>query len=522
MNEKNKQYLLAGGVIFIVLLLVSQTVSLSVLATSDIKLIDGKIWHSALMTADGAQQQTVIEFNPSTYTYANGSQLVPTKNITITFTPQQQTCIYRLDTNYDPIILNYNLKLWKYYTVGNPTLKSYIRVESSNSNNAVDLDATKLDTATLSSKDGKGTLKINTYGALRTSSQCPDSSGITVLDNNGQPRIVQSSDYRTFTDSKKGDASITCGLICGLTSAVPVLGQANCINCISNALGDIGKGENIPVASNWVGEFAGINFGDSAGTETKTSLVGSSKQGSTRFGNPQFQVLADADYFSSILYVPAVDIMPQVDSLTCGNPDMATTTTHRAIISNPSSSDASFTYTISSDNGEITPSTNTVLISGKSQQALDFVHSIPSVSVDKPYSVNIKVCSVSQFGGKCVEKSCSGNINYIAPSVIPPAPSEHTCGDKKCEAQYGETTMTCSADCGVGGGTPDCSSIANSDLKNGQCICKDGFATKYDQSTGKQTCVVPSNDEWLYYGAAALIGLVGIYLFTAKPKRGRK
>lgn len=520
MNNKTRNFAIIGVIIILIVSLVAGWIRLpgfSLLSSStNVQFSNGNVYQVATLTIDKTQSTTFL-MTPQNYTLSNGSTVVPRNNVTFTFTPSQQFCTYRLDAQSDPVILGQNLNGWNYYGVGNPRLSAFVRINSSASNGDVTLNVTNVgEQLTLPASDGSGSVSAQVQGVLGTGSNCPDSSGLVVLNNNGQPRVVSQAAYNDYKTRRINDAYITCGF-------GGVLNPLSVSTCINNALVDVSTGSGIPEASNFRGEFQGLTFADSIGTQIKTQITGVVNP--TRFANPVITLTADQAYFNSFIYSPPRLSQPQILSISCGDMTESRSATIRATFRNTGATNDIFTYTISTNKGSITPTTGTIPMNAGDQGVQNFVYSVPSVSSTEPYNVNVQLCTSNQIQSNCVQSQCNGNIIDVPPPAIPGLPQNPVtpyCGDMQCNAARGETTLTCSQDCPVQPIATQCT-MPNAQLINGECICNNGYQRSFDGQTGAMMCTAPNNySQYLVYGVAGLAILAVVYqLFFAKGSKRR-
>jgi len=518
MNNKTRNFAIIGVIIILIISLNTGLIRIpgnfSLLSSStNVQFSNGNVYQIATLTIDKTQSTNYLMI-PQNYTLSNGSTIVPSNSVTFTFTPSQQFCTYRLDAQSDPVILGQNLNGWNYYTPGNPRLSAFVRINSSASTGFATLNVTNVgEQLTLPASDGNGSVSAQVQGILGTGSNCPDSSGIVVLNNNGQPKVVSQAAYNDYRTRRINDAYIVCGF-------GGVINPLSVSTCINNALVDVATGSGIPPASNFVGEFDGLVFADPLGTQVKTQITGVVNP--TRFANPVITLTADQAYFNSFIYSPPQLGQPQILSISCGDMVESRSGTVRTIFRNSGAGNDIFRYTISSNKGSVTPSTGTIQINGADQAAQDFVYSVPSTtSATEPYTINVQLCTSNQVGSNCVQSQCNGNIIDVPATLIPTQPMTPYCGDNQCNAARGETSLTCPQDCSAQTPITQCT-MPNAHLTNGECICNDGYQRSFDTQTGTMMCTAPNNNQYLIWIVAGIAILAVIYqLFVAKGSKRR-
>lgn len=479
------------------------------------------------LTIDQSQGGTfTANLNPPAYQLSNGSTLYPGENVSVYFQPQTPKCNYTLTAQNEPVIFGYNLNLWKYYTMSTPAFSVPIWVKSSK---ASDSSIHIIDGAAIgqtysyqnTEPGGQGAITVQVQGTLGGSTSCASPSGNVVLNNNGQPYIVDSATYQTYKNGKLSDAAIVCGGICTLYGV-----QTNaCFQCLNNTLAAVSTGSGMPYSSQFTG-FSNLYFADPAGTSQKTLLTGEKSLNS--IANPVVTLSADSAWFDSFIYSPPQIATPVILTNSIGDFTMGQPSTFAVIVQNSPSSNANatFTYQVSSNLGSVNPVYgSTGVLKPGDQQQLFFNYAPPSVSANQPYQITVQLCSANQFGGNCTTKTYGGNILYVAPPIVPglppTPPPTHVCGDNICQAQYGENSVSCPSDCPNTPPVPtNCGSIPNSNLQGGQCVCNAGFQRTFDQTNGQMQCVPPA--DWTQYIPWVVGGIVVIviaYLVVSKRRK---
>jgi hypothetical protein len=360
--------------------------------------------------------------------------------------------------------------------------------------------------------DGKGTITLTTQGGFGTSVNCPSPSGIYVLNNNGIPKPVISDQYTQSVNTGINNCAASCILF----------GSIGCTSCLYNHFTSTIQGSGLPIATNFNGEFQLLQFGDPYGTAIKTMMNGQAQPG--RFQNPVVEITADADYVNALYYDVPKTTTPEIKSLSCIQAPESSQSSVLAIVKNTGNTADNYNYQISTTLGSLTPSQGPLTVSAGGESMQAFIWSTPSVSADSPYTMTLKVCSSGEFGGSvCDIETCTNTIKDIPTPVIPPInpePTPNKCGNEICEANIGETYLTCPTDCQVPVPVVDCSATPNSHLTSGECVCNDGFARSFDAQTGKMACNKPAETDWMAYAVYGLLGVavlaLGYALFGRK------
>lgn len=519
----SKKTKIAGllAISLIILLTLGILPSLSVISiTPDVQFTDGIVRHITTITIDkGTELTYVLKGEP--YTLPNGSIVTPTRQETVTFTPEPFKCNYKLTATPEPYInlIDMNLNLWNYYSAFSPSLVAKTKISSS----AATIGGIKiysyLDMAQIGATtiildtDGKGKAVVQTKGVLGGVNNCPDTSGVIFLkDQYGNPKPVDKASYIQYSQIKIRDASLVCTAYC-----INPLLLNSCISCISNTLSDLKHGEGIQPAANFEGMCKSLAFTDPTGTEIKSGVTCVAEE--YLFSNGLATITADQDFVDSVIVAPQVlsEAIPKSMSPTTFNSGQSNTV--RFIFENIKSTTDVFQYTLSSNIGTFSSPRGNVQIYANSEAPVDVTYSIPSMTTNTNYEITAKICSISaEYGEKCNIKTFNANaLKYE--QFNPPT---NSCPNGICEPHLGETTSTCPQDCHVQ--QVSCSDIPNSHEVDNACICNTGFETKYDPLTGKQTCTKPL--DWIIIGIIGLgittVVLLIAVVYRATGKRGRR
>lgn len=454
---------------------------------------NGKVYNIVLLSIDKITSTTYL-FKPSDYTLQNGSIVKGTKNVSILFTPENPICIYSLRAEGEPTIFGYNLNLWKIYYMTEPTITSNIKIKIDNEEKILDGSGVG-NKVIFFNKNNNGILEITTQGALMSKERCPSPSGLIVLNDNGRPKIVSQAKYIELKNAKFTDCLIVC--------SSPL--SPFCFSCWQEFQNLVLYGSQLPQAENFK-TFNALLFADPAGTETKTTLKGVMPLNSAT--NPVLTIKADQNYFDSVIFSePATK--PKIVSLTCSNALEEKTTTLRAILENTGNIDAVYNLRITTNLGSIKPTSTSLLVQAKQQNFQDYIWYVPSVSADTTYTITLEACS--DLG--CDRKTCSNKILDVPPWPWQNDTNVEYCGNGKCSTATGENYINCPQDCQKSQQTK---CPPNSQLKNNECICNEGYLRKFDVNTGEMYCEKENN--LLLYGAIVVILLLLIIILKRRWK----
>lgn len=528
MTKPNRNMLIVGGllvVIVFIFLISNGQLKQQSLVTPPTKFTtsDGKDSWLATVSLDRNENFTV-EFKTTPEIKPDGTIVSPQKNFTVQLKPGGNLCDYRLDSRSWPTIFGHNFNLMTYYEMGNPERHTPVYVESSSSDaksffgKGVLMDATDSgQSQTLADIDGKGILKVTSLFSVPGQQVCPSPSGLVVLNQEGTPRVISAVAWQNKQNAFITDTTVRCSLACALPFS------PTCSQCIRDRINEIKYGQGIPTASNYVATFDSLTF-DDPNREIKSQLLGTQALGRSSVGIPVMTLTADADYVNAIYYVKPKLSTPEILSISCQEVLESSTGTVRVAIRNAGDSMDTFRYTIKSNKGTISPASDSVAMDPGQVKTLDYVYSVPSVSSTEQASIDYQLCTSSQFDSKCIQKSCQYNIKDV-PQNSPPPGDVLRCGDNKCSAEIGETSLTCSLDCTGSGTAGQCK--VNQELKNNECICKAGFKQSYDKNSGDLVCTAPFDlfdfiqENIITIGIVTIVG-AGAYYFLKSSKRGRK
>lgn len=223
---------------------------------------------------------------------------------------------------------------------------------------------------------------------------------------------------------------------------------------------------------------------------------------------------ADAQYFD-VKYIPPSTGKPQiVDTTSPGLLQEGKSAGTSVIVKNVGNGDGRFKITATTDNGYVSPTSQSVDI-GKGETEVVFFNVIAgSVEADSESKITYKVCSVNLFTDNFCESE--GVFYNIANSgIIPP---KADCGDGVCDLSKGETPQTCSADCVY---ETKCS-LEHESLYKGACECDPGYEYSEDVTGRKYCAPIDTVGEWVTILSIALVfvaligGMVIVYLNKKK------
>lgn len=515
MDAKNKKLLFGIGTVIVLVALLSYfgvitLPSFAILSSSyNVEVDNGKVYHIVQLTANQPNGGTYL-LDPKDVTLPNGSVVKSNEQVTFSATPKLQRCEYLLTPVSQPIVFGYSFNLWKEYTLKNAEFFAPVTVSTDNGQAPIILEAGKPgNRGTITDSDGKGIAEVETVGGFSVNSYCPPSTGaVMVVDASGNPKVMDSGLYQTRKQAIVSDAALACGAQCLIDK-----GGLMCQNCIKAKFNDIKYGTGVQKLASFHSSPIMTTEALPYGTTTSKTGLRLILNSGELYANPVLLVSADQEFVDSFIYNAPIVGEPKINSFSSSDVSEASSG-KRAVVFGNTGDTATFTYTASAKRGTISPQSGSVEIEENGEAQRIFDYTAPTVTADAEEEILVKLCAGNQFGGKCTEKTFFFGIKNDE-GVLPPA---EVCGNGKCLA--GETQANCPIDCGY---AVTCEYTPNSHKVGTECVCNDGFETKFDVDTGIKLCEEPSQiPDWAFYAVGAVaIGMVA-YAVLGGKKGGRR
>jgi len=457
MKKKQKKQLQIVGVILAIVvlgLLMNGNLPFAILSSSSVQVggedTSGGMYWVVTGTAENVDSGYTFTMLPDEEVNDLGETITPKDSLTLKIQTEEKNCEYSLSPKTSNLITikkfwitlyTYNLK---YYTLLDPERNFKVKIDPDKGETKY-LDGSLQDSVDIEDPDGKGTLTVQTQGALVTKDDCPDKSDVAIIESGGKYKVI----YKSELD--KDLSNVEDSGIYGIL-----------IDLIFNrdALYDVYY-RNYDTNSDFTSEF------NSYPTVTSSLLVGE-----INIGNPVFTITADQDFFNSFVYTPPQSSDPYIDKINVGDIKSDGTGTISVVVGNRNSNSGNVLLEISSPYASFTPSSENFALTKSSTRY--FTEKANNVENQNP--ITAKVCTVNQFGdNKCDSKTVSQSITRDEIITI--------CGDNICQSN--ENDATCPKDCYDEPGckeenevcTSDTECCTNLDCYNGKCI-----------PSGDQTC----------------------------------
>lgn len=420
--------------------------NLSILSQSTVNVnVDGtgKVYWVITGTAENLDSGYSFNYLPPKYTKTDGTgtTVTPQSSLNIVIKTSEKSCTYQLQskskTIYSipiiPLVWYYD---WTYtYKVLANSEKTFLIDVTPNRGNKITLDGSLTNSETINDPDGKGSVTIQTQGALGTKYDCPEKSDIAVIGSGTNKKIIDKSDLENDLDSFSSGSLITL-----IINAV--LNYQNVADVMF---------KNYDTNSIFTGAFT-----------TYPQVTDSYIKGIKDMGNPVFTITADQDYFNSVVYTPPTSSDPYIDIINAPNIKKGSTGSISIVVKNRNSNSGSVTLTLSSPYASFNPSSENFVLTSSSTRSSQ--ESANNIVVDNP--ITAKVCTNNQFGtNKCDTKTV---IQKITGEGL-------YCGDGICSSN--ENNATCPQDCYTPGNCFKDESVctSNNDCCSKSCvngICK--------------------------------------------------
>lgn len=393
---------------------------------------DGRVvWISTIASDSIKDGVGFSNFNPADYTmqvsadgYPAGTQVLPKDDVIVYISKNDNLCEYILEAQ----TFNYavGFPLVKYYALRNPSRK--IMVDVCIDATCKQLDAVNFGEIPLSFASNGGELTVKGIGALVGQKNCPEYSDVAL--------IFDSSNVPQYCSKASLFSRSSGSWIPDFTLVTALFSQPKMNDYVIKGIQKV----------SFVSDFAAVPVVSA----TRNLLTG--QMPDLALGVGAVTVTADAKYFRSAYIVPSQQAKPVIDSITITDIKQSSTGTATVKLSNTGNT-GNVAVEVSAERSEVIPESQAITLAASKTLTFRIVSPINS-GADK---LTVKACTTDQLGSNlCVTKSKSFNILADNPTLY--------CGDGKCTASIGETSVTCAKDCGqapqpVPPDTPlDCSS----------------------------------------------------------------
>lgn len=382
---------LGVGILFFIL---GSGVLQSVISLSSVNVgADGKVFWLLSGTANNIDEGYQFNYQPSTYTKVDGTQIKPQIPLTLYISKSNSYCDYTLST------ITYKRFLfpdYSYQVLSNPLRVANMNIKDGKGVTTT-LDATLIQTKVLNDPDGSGKVTVQTQGVISSNKDCAESSDIAVIEHDGQHKIVSKSqlEIKLSTDS---------GVLTG-TSMFKL-------------------SENTQFTS-WF--------------NTYPTLTSNDIKGNIDIGNGLFTITADQDYFNSVVFLPPKQVNPNVLSINIPSSIQKGSSTGMSVdIKNENTAEGTAVIKITSSQLSISPSSTNFILKSGERKTLYFT--ITAQNVVSSYTINAEICSTGQFDTPICDKETKTGQITTTPSIT-------ECGDNICQSN--ENDAVCPVDCKI-------------------------------------------------------------------------
>jgi len=406
--KKNKKILVIFGVILLFSIifvlggyfLINNLPRQSILSVSNVNvdIENGKVFWVVQASSNKADEIFSFSYKPNKYTMDNGTEVTPKQYLSLTFSPEENKCEYQVTKREEKY--NLGLSTFTYYTLSNPERIMNIEIVDGNGISRT-MDGTIIDSVQFSDSDGRGSVVVETQGALTGKYDCPDYDNVAVYKaKDGNYGFFYYSDLRALLEN----------VIFGWE-------ESTLSEFVSN---------NDLQYSTFASSF------DGTPSFNTNEVVGNLEN----MGSVVFTITADQDYFDSFVYTPPQTAEPKIGEIVCPDLNVGDSSSISAEIINEASGKGLISVKASSYSISISPSATNVDV----EDSKTIYFSLKAGQVVKDYSINLEACGVDQFSSvNCVSKTCSGKIVSESTNV------NSYCGDGIC--QENENFNFCPEDC---------------------------------------------------------------------------
>jgi hypothetical protein len=349
---------------------------------------------------------------PSKITESDGKTITPKETATLYMSKDESYCSYQIKE----VQVSKLLGLFKmtYYTLQSAERVATIKIrDDSGTTRVVDGTITK----SVSFYDNGGELEVTTLGTLSAKKDCPDGDDVAIY----------------YTEDR----------------IMKVKYRSDLLNFLDNLLVNIALRKiNIKDNTNFISTFDGY------------SIKNERFIGDVDIGNVNFIIDADQDYYNSVVYTPAKEVDPKIDSIKVSDIQKGDSGSVKLVISNKENSEGTISIDASVTYGSISPESKNIVLSDKLTQY--FTIKAPNSKINNN-KVCFEVCSTSS-PINCDDSCTTFDVTEDEPEV--------KCGDGIC--QDSESYITCPKDCNA---PVECVKDSDCDYgytcENGVCLYED-------------------------------------------------